>query len=261
MDAPFPFALSVPPKPSFTPYNIAELQCASLTNLFHETTAFVRRIRIELVSNCGRDGHAEGFHAAMVDSGMGNPTIRLVSSLHRREKIEAIAHELGHLLMVYRWGLRMIHRRVPRPRNEEKGPEFFLNEAGNLDYLVGQLGNTIHHLIMVGCLKEKYGIESALHLRLLSHSLKVTGSRDSMDKESLHVKGIIAFEYEKLSSGIEERIDFPPGQSFLEKAYHSAGRHFGGYGFPFIPPASSYEGSIFSFLRELGYHEDDFTFL
>jgi hypothetical protein len=37
----------------------------------------------------------------------------------------------------------------------------------NWGYLLGQVANTAHHLILIDYLKEEYGIESGLHRRLL----------------------------------------------------------------------------------------------
>jgi hypothetical protein len=44
------------------------------------------------------------------------------------------------------------------------------------------------------------------------------------------------------------------------KAYNSANEHFGRYRFPNVPGPSAYEENILSFLKDLGYEREDFTF-
>jgi hypothetical protein len=132
--------------------------------------------------------------------------------------------------------------------------------SGNWEYLVGQLGNTAHHLIVVGYLKERYGFESRLHLRLLSHNFNLIAKNSPRDKESLYATGIIAFEYEKVIGNVDRVIDLDRQTGGFLKSYHSAKKHFGKYGVETIPTPSSYREDILSFLEDLGYHKQDFLF-
>jgi hypothetical protein len=132
---------------------------------------------------------------------------------------------------------------------------------GDWVYLLGQIANTLHHLILVDYLKKEYGIESSLHLRLLHHNFGIIANDNSGDKESLYAKGLIAFEYEKLIGKVDRVMNiFHQTESFWQ-AYHSAQKYFGRYGFQSIPTPSSYEENILSFLEALGYPRGDFMFL
>jgi len=48
-----------------------------------------------------------------------------------------------------------------------------MSMGGNWDYLLGQLANTVHHLVLVDYLKEIYGIDSCLHLCLLNRNFSI----------------------------------------------------------------------------------------
>lgn len=189
-----------------------------------------------------------------------NPTVQFVDSLDKGQRIEAIAHELAHLLLVYRDGLGVVGRRIPRHGDSEDVFRFFMSMRGDWVYLLGQITNTLHHLILVDYLKKEYGIESSLHLRLLHHNFGIIANDDSTDKESLYAKGLIAFEYEKLIGKVDRVMNiFHQTESFWQ-AYHSAQKHFGRYGYRSIPTSSSYEENILSFLEALGYQREDFRF-
>jgi hypothetical protein len=47
---------------------------------------------------------------------------------------------------------------------------------------------------------------------------------------------------------------------FFWKAYNSANEHFERFRFPNVPGPSAYEESILSFLEDLGYEREGFTF-
>jgi hypothetical protein len=135
-----------------------------------------------------------------------------------------------------------------------------MNMRGNWEYLLSQLGNTTHHLILVDYLREKYGIGSSLHLHLLHHSFSIL-ARDSLhDKESLSARGIIAFEYEKLIGNVDRLFNLDQQTDFFWKSYRSAQKNFGKYGFQSIPAATSYQENILSFLEDLGYQKQEFVF-
>jgi len=241
-------------------FDIHSLGSEVLLRLYHETNSLIEEIRIETVP--GRRGNQKGEEspAATIGIPFGIPTIQFADSLNRKNRIEAIAHELVHLLLVYRHGLAVIGRRIPRYGNSDDVFRYFMSMSGDWEYLLGQLGNTIHHLILIDYLGEKYGIDSLLHLYLLNHNFNLLSKNSSRDKESLYATGIIAFEYEKLIGNVDRLIDLDHQTGGFLKSYHSAQKHFGKYGFKTIPTHSSYREDILSFLEDLGYQKQDFVF-
>jgi hypothetical protein len=228
--------------------------------LYHETNSLIPEIRIETVP--GRKGNKTREESPATTTGLpfGIPTIQFADSLIGKNRIEAIAHELAHLLLVYRYGLGVIGRRVPRYGNSDDVFRYFMSMGGNWEYLLGQLANTVHHLILVDYLKEEYRIESRVHLRLLNHNFSIIAKDSPMDKESLFAKGIIAFEYEKLVGNVDQLIDLDRQTECFLMSYRSAQKHFGKYGFQTIPTPSVYKKDILSFLEDLGYEKKDFVF-
>ena len=117
---------------------------------------------------------------------------------------------------------------------------------GDWFYLLGQIANTTHHLILADYLREEYGIESSLHLRLLDYNFHIIANDNSKDQESLYARGLIAFEYERLIGKID-RVLNPFGQPELFwKAYNSANEYFGRYRFQNVPDPSAYEETSLS---------------
>jgi hypothetical protein len=86
-----------------------------------------------------------------------SPTVQFADSLDKEERVEAIAHELVHLLSVYRRGLGVIGRNFPRTGESGDLFKFFMNMRGDWVYLLGQSANTTHPLILINYLKRKYG--------------------------------------------------------------------------------------------------------
>ena len=241
-------------------FDIHSLGSEVLLRLYHETNSLIEEIRIETVP--GRRGNQKGEEspAATIGIPFGIPTIQFADSLNRKNRIEAIAHELVHLLLVYRYGLGVIGRRIPRYGNSDDVFRYFMSMGGDWEYLLGQLANTVHHLVLVDCLKGTYGIDSYLHLHLLNHNFSLLLKDNPHDKESLYAAGIIAFEYEKLIGNADLLINFDHQTEFFRKSYQSAQNHFGKYSFQTIPAPSSYKEDILSFLEDLGYQKQDFLF-
>ena len=91
---------------------ICRLGSEKLTRVFRDTLACVQAIELEIVpSEKGRDPKGEFHPAATVGLPWGKPIIQIAESLQDNERREAIAHECGHLLLVYRFGLGMVGRR------------------------------------------------------------------------------------------------------------------------------------------------------
>jgi len=232
----------------------------ALTNAYHEANSLIPEIRIETVPRQRGDKMREKSPASTIGLPLGIPTIQFADSLSRKKRIEAIAHELAHLLLVYRYGLGVIGRKIPRYGNSDDVFRYFMSMSGDWEYLLGQLANTVHHLILIDYLEEKYGIDSSLHLHLLNHNFSILSKDSPQDKESLYATGIIAFEYEKLIGNVDRFIDLDRQTECFRKSFQSAQRHFGKYGFRSIPDPSSYQADILSFLGDLGYQRQDFLF-
>ena len=241
-------------------FDIHSLGSEVLMKVYHEANSLIPEIRIETVP--GRRGNKVREESPAWTTGLpsGIPTIQFSDSLSRKKRIEAIAHELVHLLLVFRHGLGVIGRRIPRYGNSDDVFRYFMSMSGDWEYLLGQLANTVHHLILTDYLEEKYGIDSRLHLYLLNHNFSIFLKDRPQDKESQYATGIIAFEYEKLIGNVDRLIDLDHQTECFRKSYQSAQKHFGKYGFQTIPAPSSYQEDVLSFLEDLGYQKQDFLF-
>lgn len=137
------------------PFDITSLESETVTKLFNETSSYMQNIRIEVVSN-GRGHRGKEEHpATTIGLTIQKPTIQFADSLDKGERIEAIAHELAHLLLVYRYGLGVIGRRIPRHGDREDVFNYFMSMRGDWVYLLGQIANTAHHLILIDFLKQE----------------------------------------------------------------------------------------------------------
>jgi hypothetical protein len=247
--------------PYIVPYDISELECEALMTLFLETASHIQNIRIEMVTNSGKQGGQEKHPATTLGLTVHKPTIRFASWLDREQRIDSIAHELFHILLVYRYGLRMIDRRIHHFGSSQDIFDYFLNLSKHWKYFLEQTVNTIHHQILVDYLKEAYRITSNLQLSLFRHNFRIVLKSYYPDKESQYAKGLIAFEYEKLVGGVENVINSNQQPEFFWIAYYSAQKHFGGYDLHAIPSPSGYEENVLSFLEDLGYKRRDFRFV
>jgi hypothetical protein len=252
--------MEAPAMYSVNPFDITSLESESLTKLFNETTSYMQNIRIEMVANGRRHRDQEEHPATTIGLAIQTPTVQFADSLDKGQRIEAIAHELGHLLLVYRFGLGVIGRRTPRPGNREEVFRYFMSMRGDWILLLGQIANTAHHLVLIDYLKEEYGIEDSLHIYLLHQNFCIAANDNAKDKESQYAKGLIAFEYEKLIGNVDRVIHISRQTESFWQAYHSAQKYFGRYGFQSMPTSSSYEKNILSFSEALGYQREDFVF-
>jgi hypothetical protein len=198
--------------------------------------------------------------SATIGIHLNSPTILFFKSLNREERIEAISHELGHLLFVYRFGLGLVGLRMPHRENGVRG---FCNNPRVEEswfYLLGQIPNTLHHLILIDYLRQKYGIKSTRHVLFLQRHFQKNGGEGSKGKNFLFAKGLVAFEYERLIGKVDRVIKASCQTESFWKAYHAAQRHFGGYSSESIPAPTAYEEDILSLLEDLGYQREDFMF-
>ena len=241
-------------------FDVAGLESETLQRLFHEITAYVRNIRIEEVISGRNHRGGEEHPATTLGLTLQRPVIQIAGWLGKEKRIEAIAHEVGHLLLVYRYGLGVVGRKTPRPGDSEGVFRFFMSMRGDWVYLLGQIANTAHHLILIDFLKQEYGIEDDLHTYLLHQNFCVAANDKARDKESQYGMGLVAFEYERLIDKIDKAINVDHQSEFFWEAYHLAQKYFGRYGFRSIPAPASYKEDILSFLEALGYQREDFIF-
>ena len=241
-------------------FDIACLESEALQRLFRELTSYVQNIRIEMVANGRGHWSREEHPATTIGLTYQTPTVQFIDSLDRGRRIEAIAHELAHLLLVYRYRLGVVGRRIPRPGNSEDVFRFYMSMRGDWVYLLGQIANTAHHLVLIDYLKGEYGIEDSLHIYLLNQNFCVAANDNARDKESQYGMGLVAFEYEKFIGRVDQVINIHRQTEFFWKAYHSAQKHFDKYSFRSIPAPSSYQEDILSLLEDLGYQKEDFVF-
>jgi len=246
--------------PATVPIDVDSLESDNLSALFRDATSYVPQIRIELVCKKKGSQAIENHPAFLVGLNTLRPTIQFVESLDLGQRIEAIAHELGHLILLYRSGLRLITRKRPHAGDREAVYRYFLNLNKDWSYLLGQIGNTTHHLFLINYLKKEYGIQSEIHLCLLQYNFSNLANETTRDLESLYSKGIIAFEYERLIGRMEDVAGVSQQPELFWKAYFSAHKRFGSYGLPDIPTSSRNEENILCFLADLGYDVEDFTF-
>lgn len=246
--------------PIRTSFDISSLESSELKGLYQHVLSYVPEVKIEIVHDPRGHCHTEKHPAATVGLNLRTPAIQFVDSLNREERIESVGHELAHFLLLYRHELGLPIRRRPRPGNGEDAFKYFMNMNKDWFYLLGQIGNTTHHVFLIDYLRKKRGIESNVHLRLLHHNFCLLLKGQGEDEESLFAKGIIAFEHERLIGGIGHVVRFSPQPDLFWRAYKSAGEHFGSYRFPDFPTPSTHQENILSFLEDLGYEREDFTF-
>ena len=245
---------------SVEPFDVDSLGSEALMRLYREAASCREGIRVEIVAGMRSHGTRERNPASVVGLELGRPTIRFSDSLRRGERIEAIAHECVHLQLSCRHGLGVVGRRIPRYGSSEDVFHYFMSMRGDWVFLLGQIANTAHHLILIDYLRNQYGIESHLHRYLLQQNFRSIANDNDRDKESLYAKGLIAFEYERLIGEVDRVINISGQADPFWKAYHAAQKHFGGYSSEFIPSPAAYKENILSSLEELGYQREAFVF-
>jgi hypothetical protein len=246
-------------------FGIGSLGSGELNQLFHEASSYVPGLAVEIVQDRGIPHRIEENMAVLVGIGGPKPTIRFLDTLETEEQIEAIAHELAHLLLIHRFGLRLIRLKRAHPGDPEQ--KRFTHISHNVFSLLGQIGNTAHHLILIDYLRERHGIGSDIHCHLLHHHFllfcyqsHILANEAREDMESFYGEGIIAFEYGKILGRLDGVLNLPNQTNFFRDAVRSAKKHFGKYCLEALPTPSSYEEDLLSLLRDLGYQRDDFVF-
>ena len=241
-------------------FDISSLESEAVTRLFQEVSSHIRGVKIEMITDRKHARSQKEHPAATIGIHLHSPTILFVESLSRDERIEAISHELGHLLLVYRFGLGLVGLRMP---HRENGVEEYCNNPRVEEswfYLLGQIPNTLHHLVLVGYLNGKYGIKSTRHVLFLQRHFQKSGDEGSKGKGLSYAKGLVAFEYERLIGKVDRVINTSCQTECFWKAYYAAQKHFGGYSSESIPAPTTYKEDILSLLEDLGYQREDFVF-
>jgi len=212
-------------------FNIDALYEPRLMTLYSEATALGNLFGIEAVPNGIHDLSIDETPAELQsDNAASKYVIYFVNELKRSERIMAIGHELGHLLLINKYGLK---------------PDFmFVQDQG----IIQSIQNVTHHLILVDLLREEYVISSNFHLSLLCKNL---GNYLS-DKDLPNDKALRFFEYEKLIGNVEGIPNICTQTKSFQKAYESAATRFGKYGFKHIPSPQNYKEDIISFLKDIG---------
>ena len=246
-------------------FDIGSLGSGELIQLFDEASSCVPGLAVEIVQDQGLSNDIEKTMAILVGIGGPFPTIRFLDSLERQQQIEAIAHELGHLLLIHRFGLRLIRLKRSHPGDPEE--ELFTRISHNGFSLLGQIGNTAHHLILIDYLREQHGIGSYMqchllhrHFLLFCYQSHILANEARQDMESFYGEGIIDFEYGKIMGRFDGVRNLPNQTNFFRRAVRSAEMHFGKYCFQSLATPSSYEENVLSLLRDLGYEREDFLF-
>jgi hypothetical protein len=117
------------------------LESEALQRLFYEMTSYVQNIRIEVMADARDHRCCEEHPATTIGLTYQNPTVQFVESLDKGQRIETIAHELVHLLLVYRFGLGVIGRRIPRYGNREDVFKYLMSMRGDWVYLLRQVAS------------------------------------------------------------------------------------------------------------------------
>ena len=108
------------------PFDIRSLGSEILMKLFHEANSLTPGIRIEIVPS-KEAMKRERISCPTIGLPLRKPTIQFTDWLSRIEQ-EAVAHELVHLLLLYRYGLGVIGRKIPR--TETATMSFVIHETG-----------------------------------------------------------------------------------------------------------------------------------
>jgi hypothetical protein len=246
------------PISSIKPFDIHWLESEAILKLFEEVSSYIPDIRIEMVSYPGRTYETEDNPAILIGVRQKKTAIRFIDSLDRRQCEEAIAHEMAHLLLIYRYGLSLVDHRSLYPGDASQMSKDEMGRRKNWFFFLGQMTNTMHHLILVPYLKEVYGIESGLHLQLIRRS--IISSMNLNDLELQYSGGLIAYEYERFIEKGSGWVDLYSQSENFWKAFEAARNYFHGYGYPSIPSSSLYEENALSFLEDLGYFGEEFIF-
>ncbi|NMD72748.1 hypothetical protein HHO41_21200 [Bacillus sp. DNRA2] len=144
--------------------------------------------------------------------------IYILDSLSKEERLEAEAHELGHLL---------VHYRPPGLITMDSIVMF----DEDMQVLIGEIDNAISHKLLIDELKIKYNISSGLHIRLMATSLEdihaeLKNVETDKNTKLLHSIGVYLFDISRTNKNALTRV-FQKLQlnSSVKHAYMAAQLH------------------------------------
>jgi hypothetical protein len=217
-------------------FNIENLDEPGLMKLYRDATGLGNLLGIEAVPDGTNDLSIDETPAELRSDNDGNKySIYFLDELNRNDRIMAIGHELGHLLLINKYCLK--------PGIEPKVNLFIMNKK-----ILNIIQNVTHHLILVDLLWEWYRIRSNLHLSLLRKNMRDYVSNRTLGQED----GLELFEYKKLIGDPGNIITVNNQTESFQKAYESADTRFGKYSFKHVPPSNDYKKDVVSFLKDIG---------
>ncbi|WP_318509100.1 hypothetical protein [Bacillus sp. T3] len=125
--------------------------------------------------------------------------IYLLESLTNEDRLEAEAHELGHLLVYYRPpGLITMDSIVMFDEDMQE--------------LIGEIDNAIQHKLLIDELKTYYNINSSLHIKLMETSLEdicaeIRNLVAEKNNKLLHAIGVYLFDIARTNKNASVRVD------------------------------------------------------
>ncbi len=216
-------------------FNIESVDEPGLMRLYREATAYNNLLGIEAVSDEAHDLSLDRNPGELQSVNDSNKyVIYFVDKLNRNDRIMAVGHELGHLLLINKYYLKIDPILYVLVRDEE---------------ILQAIQNVTHHLILVDLLREEYGIHSDLYLSLIRRNFGEYLSDTELMQE---VKALRVFEYEKLVGRVEDVATAGTQVKCFQKAYESTDTIFSKYGFKHMPPSNDYKEDIITFLKEIG---------
>ncbi|MGJ7922216.1 hypothetical protein [Neobacillus sp. LXY-4] len=179
--------------------------------------------------------------------------IYILESLSSKERIEAEAHELGHLLVYYRPpGLITMDSIVMFDEDMQE--------------LIGEIDNAIQHKLLIDELKTRYNISSGLHIQLMETSLKDIRAeiRNLVDKKNnklLHAMGVYLFDIARTNMNASARVDQKLQlNTTVKHAFNAAQLHLSQI--KLGQSQTIQRQSVNRFMRDIGYEEElDYFFL
>lgn len=174
--------------------------------------------------------------------------IYILDGLPEEFKIQAVAHELGHLYLKY---LGLVQAEYP----------FDIGYPTSEDYLALELNNALSHQLLIHLL-ERYDISSKLHLDLRASSLehipqRILELRIDDDTTCLHGMGLALYDMEQTLPGFRSDIvELAQMDPTVSHSFDQASEYL-----PFIVPKLARDQQkmyIESFLKSLGYNPNYF---
>ena len=170
----------------------------------------LERLRLDVQSLCNYNVHliplekaeAYGLFAqspAQVTNERNVWQIYILESLSNEERLEAEAHELGHLLVYY------------RPPGLITMDSIVMFDE-DIQVLICRIDNAISHKLLIDELETNYNISSGLHIQLMETSLadiraEIRNLVAGKNNELLHSMGVYLFDIARTNMNASARVD------------------------------------------------------